>query len=277
MCGQGGSGRPFIVGGSARLAPAHEDAGWSAPLAPQVDGLCEADRLALAARWTELALGEHASIAANARFILELLSLGAPVDFVRAAHEAMADETVHAREAFALASAYAGRPVGPGPLDMSGVLAASSPRDIVRTAILEGCIGETVAAVEAAEALAFAEDESVRVALERAASDEIRHAELAWKFLRWLIESGDPVLQNEVITCLAASLRSELRPADSSVAAPARSNDALRRHGLLDQASRAQIRRRVLVEVVAPCARALMAHATVMERPAVERDVPVSV
>ena len=115
-------------------------------------------RAELATRWTEVALMEHASIAAFARFALEILSLGAPPELLVQTHAAMTDETVHARDAFALASAYAGRAVGPGALDVGAALSSRTPLDIVRTTILEGCIGETVAAVEAAEAREHATD-----------------------------------------------------------------------------------------------------------------------
>lgn len=261
MCGVGGFGRPFLVDGAFRLAPARECAGWSAEHRPEASALEPRDRAALAARWTELALGEHASIAANARFILELLSLGAPADLVRDANEAMRDEAVHAREAFALASAYAGHPVGPGALDVSGVLDASSSVDLVRRTILEGCIGETVAAVEAAEAYASAEDESVRAVLGRAASDEIRHAELAWRTIRWMLEFGDPGLLSDVAACVAESALAASRSASSSGPASIGSSEALRAHGILDPAVRGEIRRRVIVEVVEPCAQALLAQA----------------
>src|SRR5260221_3062311 len=171
---------------AARLSPAADRSDWSSELMPHVDELAAEVRAVLAARWTEVGLMEHASIAANARFALELLSLGAPPDLVRGAQEAMADETQHARDAFALASAYAGRPVGPGALDVSRALSSSEPVEVVRTAILEGCIGETVVAVEAAEALATAEDEAGRSALQRVVADETRHAELVSRFGQWM-------------------------------------------------------------------------------------------
>ena len=68
---------------------------------------------------------EHASIAAFARFSLELLAFGAPPDLVEQAQAAMADETRHAKLCFALAGAYAERPIGPGALDMTGVSVAA--------------------------------------------------------------------------------------------------------------------------------------------------------
>jgi hypothetical protein len=258
MCGQGGVGRPFIIDGSARLAPVADRSDWRAVLSPNLDRLTHRERAALAERWTEIGLMEHASIAANARFALELLSLGAPSDLVREAIAAADDETVHARDAFALASAYSGRAVGPGPLDVSRALATTSPADIVRTAIIEGCIGETVAAVETAEALACAEDESVRTALVRAAADEIRHAELVWRFVRWAVEPGNPRLRKHIAQCFAEATKAEQCSASAKPVSSA-STERLEAHGLLASETRLEIRRRVIREIVEPSARRLLA------------------
>jgi hypothetical protein len=65
---------------------------------------------------------EHASVAAFARFVLELLSAGAPLELVEGAGDAMRDELRHTQICFGLASAYAGAPIGPGPLDTTGAL-----------------------------------------------------------------------------------------------------------------------------------------------------------
>lgn len=103
-------GRPFLVSGVERRAKARQGLGWAEPGAPDCGGLAPEVRRALAAHWTEIALMEHASIAAFSRFVLELLSLGAPADLVRDAGRAMSDEIAHAEACFALASAYAGDP-----------------------------------------------------------------------------------------------------------------------------------------------------------------------
>jgi hypothetical protein len=206
---------------------------------------------------------EHASIAAFARFGLELLSLGAPPSLVAQSTAAMADEDGHARDAFALASAYSGAPVGPGELDVAAALERRTPFDIVRDAILEGCIGETVAAVEAAEALAHATDGAVRAALERVVVEETRHAELAFRFVQWVLESGTPELRAFAASELVGAATREIaaehgarRRISSSPSA------AVRGHGFLGERARREIRRRVLGSVVLPCARALVAKTT---------------
>ncbi len=133
---------------------------------------------------------EHASIAAFARFTLHLLAVGAPPDLVSLSQQAIGDETEHARLAFSLASAYAGEAVGPGALAIDGSLDGFDVIELVGTLLREGCIGETVAAIEARDALDGVRDAAVRGVLETIARDELRHAELAWRTLGWLVSSG---------------------------------------------------------------------------------------
>jgi rubrerythrin len=51
----------------------------------------------------------------------------------------------------------------------------------------EGCLGETVAALEAVAAAEAARDAAVKQVLTRIARDELAHAELAFDFLRWAL------------------------------------------------------------------------------------------
>ena len=250
-------GRPFLIDGAERLADAVARDDWRAGgVAPRLDGLTLEDREALAAHWTRAGRMEHASIAAFARFSLQLLQLGAPPALLRDTHAAMADETAHAELCFALASAYAGRGVGPGPLSLDGALAGSDPASVLVTAIREGCVGETVAAIEAAEAARHAVDPVVRGALERIAEDETRHAELAWRFVQWAID-GDPALR------AVAAAEIEAVAAEARAPAPAgpSDDDRLLAHGAVGEPLRRAIRRHALARVVGPCARALLASA----------------
>jgi hypothetical protein len=103
----------------------------------------------------------------------------------------MADETDHARMAFALASGYEGRTIGPAPLPIEGALGGVTERNVFATLLREGCIGETIAAIAATDELERTEDPAVRGVLERIAADETRHAALAWRVARWLLGRGD--------------------------------------------------------------------------------------
>src|SRR5262249_49507183 len=157
---------------------------------------------------------------------------------------------------FALASAYAGTPIGPGPLDLSEAFPASSLATAVHAAVLEGCIGETVAAVEAREAVAAATDPAVRAALSRVALEEQTHAARAFRFVKWALAQADPTLRGVLLQQIIALVDMEsratappaipvaMRPADRAVSM------RLAEHGVLASDARAEIRRRVVAEVV---------------------------
>lgn len=246
-------GRPFLVHGGERLADACGRGDWLADLEPEVDGIEPAVRAQLAERWTEIGLMEHASIAAFARFSLQLLAQGAPAALVEASQDAMRDETRHARLCFALASAYAGRRIGPGALPIDGALDDGDADTILRLVIREGCIGETVAAIEAAEAAAHAVDPVVRQVLTQIAADEQRHAELAWRYVAWTLKRD---------ARLAAVLRQEITRAGAEAPDVDATRETRLQHGIVSDAMRCALRGRALREVIAPCARALAASIT---------------
>ncbi|MEQ9322731.1 MAG: ferritin-like domain-containing protein, partial [Polyangiaceae bacterium] len=246
-------GRPFLVEGHERRAEPTPRGDWSRDVDPMVDELTVSERRALARHWTDVGLMEHASIAAFARFALQLLAQGAPADLVERTHEAMADETRHARAAFALASAYAGELIGPGPLPMEGALEDQDAATILRLVVREGCIGETVAAIEAAEAASHASDPVVRVILEGIAADEHRHAELAWKYVDWVLSEGDAAMTSILLTEI------EHASIEAGVPFTVREGDGgLLAHGAPGETRRRHIRRQALADVVSPCARELV-------------------
>jgi hypothetical protein len=268
LCAPGG--RPFLVGGEARVATAEAGPGargWTAGDAPSLADLTPAQRAALAEAWTTDALHEHASIASFSRFSLDLLAAGAPADLIELAHRAALDEVRHARLCFALASAYAGRDLGPGPLPLdgpvhdggdpqtpaTGVSVDGSLAALAASTFAEGCVGETVAAVVAAEQLARATDPAVRAALAEIAADEARHAELAWRTLSWAVQRGGPEVCTAVERSLAALLASDARRAGDD-AAPA----GLSPHGRLDATDKARAAASAMEEIVLPAARALL-------------------
>lgn len=199
-------GRPFLVENAARVAPVLARGDWADTrlAGPRLQHLSFEERAVLAAHWTKMGQLEHASIAAFARFSLQLLALGAPPDLVQDCTRALSDETVHARLCFQLASAYAGRAIGPGPLDVEHSLAAASLPEIVELVIAEGCVGETVAALEALEAASAAADPVVRAVYAQIARDEQRHAELAFRFVRWALERD----REGVTACVQRALSS---------------------------------------------------------------------
>ena len=212
-------------------------------------------RRRLAELWRQDALLEHASIASFSRFALQLLAVAAPPALVAGAHRAALDEIEHAKICFRLANQYRDSPVTPGPLPMSGdVLGSLALSDIAAATVTEGCIGETLGALEASAALERAEPENVRATLEIIARDESVHAELAWSFVRWALDRGDPEVRAKVLAAFSAG------SADRAKAEPPSDPDAhaLAIHGRLDARALHAVRRRAWLEVVRPAAEALL-------------------
>jgi hypothetical protein len=159
-----------------------------------VSGEDAESRMALCDRWVREAAFEHASIASFARVTLDLLAVGAPASLVAAAHRAALDEVEHARIAFSLASAFAGRPIGPGPLSLvAHEVKVVTLERVVRAAVSDGCIGEAAAALALREEAATTTNAAMRDLLERMAEDEDRHAELAYATVAWAL-AQDPGL-----------------------------------------------------------------------------------
>ena len=245
-------GRPFVLEGRPVQAPAAERSDWARGPVPALAGLSANQCARLAQFWTDNGLAEHSSVAGFARFALDLCAHGAPPDLVHRALVAAVEETAHARLCFALASAYADAPVGPGALKMNG--AAPVARTLVELAVhtaREGAIGETLSAYIAAEMLARATDPAVRHVLEQIVREEGRHAELAWATLKWAIAAGgEPV---------RAAVAAELATAGLTVPDDLDADAVLEGHGLV---SAARLRRCVdegVRTLVAPAAAALTA------------------
>ena len=268
-------GRPFIVGGEARVAGVQERADWMPSRAPSVmpeaasEPISGTHRTAavaettldpvlrerIATAWARDAAMEHASIASFARFTLELLALGAPADLVMGAQDATRDEIEHARACFSIASRHAGRNLGPGKLDVGGAAPATDLAAVVEAAIVEGCIGETLSALLAEARLARAEDADVRAALRRIANEEARHAELAWRFVGWAIANGGSDIRLVAARAFEASLARPPQAWDSGLRDVPR--ETLRAHGLLDEVAAREVAARAFSDVIAPCAAAL--------------------
>ena len=133
------------------------------------------------------------------------MAFGAPPELLAQTQRAARDEIVHARQAFALASAYAGISVGPGRLRPPGriVWTSDSLADVAEDSIRDGCIGETVAVLVAAERLRHATDPAVAAALRRVVIDESRHADLGWSIVEWACAVGGDAVRNRVRSALA--------------------------------------------------------------------------
>lgn len=258
-CNDAVCGRPFTVDGAARVAPLVADEAWSKGQGPgpEVAGLDAGERRLLGEHWALVGAMEHASVASFARFVLELLALGAPPELVMGAQQALADEVDHARRAYALASAYAGEALGPGPLAIDGALAAAGDRAaLARAVVREACLGETLAAIEAAAAAEAAGDPAVRRALAVIAGDEARHAGLGWQALAWLLEGLDAATRGAIEEEVALAIAALERGGAALAPASARAR-RLADHGLLAADAREAALQRGIREVLRPAGAAL--------------------
>ncbi|HEV8548966.1 MAG TPA: hypothetical protein VGQ57_08060 [Polyangiaceae bacterium] len=235
-------------------------ADWShgALVPARLEALTDPERAALATHFSEMGLVEHASIAAFARFSLELVALGASAALVQDAALAMLDEIRHAELAFALASAYAGRALGPGPLSGDGAVTNADLESVLRTVLLEGCIGEATAAAEAQALARTTEDETVRQALEGIAGDEARHAALAYRFVAWALARDPGRAARVVRSVLAAELdKSGVRHRAPNPDEAA--NTAALKLGIATDDFRQALRAEAIEQVAVPCLEALLA------------------
>ncbi len=234
----------------ARAAPLFRELGrQAAALEPEL-------RAALVEEWSLAARFEHASIASFNKFSLELLALGAPAELVAASNLAALQEVEHARASFALASAYAGRGIGPGPLAIVGLGHESIDlREAASAAVREGCVEETLAAAEAACAAERATVPAVRWVLERIAREEREHAALAFRFVRWACDVGGDGVRDSAREAYQAALGACRAEPETPPAANPRLD--LEPHGRLAPPTRAALRARALDELLEPACRDL--------------------
>jgi len=219
-------------------------------------------RARIAQEWLTAGQMEHASVASFARFSLQLMALAAPPDLLELSHQAGLDEIKHARMCFRVASAFLEQPVGPGPLAIDDELLGTG--ELVEVAVAtvhEGCIGETIGTLEAAEAQSQTYDPHLRAILETIQEDEGRHGELAWAFVGWALNRARPQ-QREVILGAFDTIQiipPEMPPIDPHQA-------LLRRYGCLTERCRYQVREAMLRDVLQPAVEALRERYVAEER-----------
>jgi hypothetical protein len=246
----GTDGRPFVVAGVARQARLHGRARTR-----ERSSLAADVRERLATHWAAVARAEHASVASFAQFGARLLALGAPSQLVRAALRAAGDEARHAELALARANEYGETLLEFGALDTSGASDRSeSFAATVLSCVREGCIGETLAALEFATLADACADASLAADLRMIADDEARHAALAWRFVQWAL-AREPSLAKQVAAVFESAVD---REATAACTMP-KSADVLRAHGCLPANERQQLERTGLRHLVQPCVDALWA------------------
>jgi len=187
-----GVGRPMLREGehiSAESRLTHRKDWQQHNIRVMIEGLSNTDKKIAGEFYLKNALMEHASVAAFHHFSLELMKFGAPAALLELAHEAIADEMRHAKQAFAIAADLLAETNEPDkmPLDIK---LSDSLVELAETVAREAAINETLAVIVAAEQLRYTKDPAIQRFLNDVIRDESRHAELAWQTLRWCIEEG---------------------------------------------------------------------------------------
>ncbi|WP_394848613.1 ferritin-like domain-containing protein [Pendulispora brunnea] len=190
-------GRSLRVRGRPVTADVHRSMEWAKGSRPNAAALDAATRDALTELWLHDAKGEHASVPAFSQVAWDLAALGAPPNLLARAHKSALDEIDHAQRCFALASEYAGHPLGPAAMADLNTGMRKRPRNreraliaVARETLLDGAFLESYSAELARAGLEDATDPAVREVLARIAQDESEHAELAWDILVFCIDAG---------------------------------------------------------------------------------------
>jgi hypothetical protein len=156
----------------------------------------------LGALFAEMHRLEAASVTAFELLGKELRAHGAPAALLRATARAAADEARHTAMAAALARRFGAEPVTP-------TLTRHAPRALVEVAIEnaeEGCINESFGALLATWQAETAADPRVRAVMAKVAIDETRHAELAWRVMRWIGQRLDADASAQIADRMRRSL-----------------------------------------------------------------------
>jgi len=187
-------GRPFTVDGTSRTARSkiseqpHIDGSnsWTMDLLPSLPKDNSSYNHEVGLYWLQQAEAEHASVASFARHTLQLMSLGAPSELLIASQAASIDEIKHAKMCYSLASIFINTDVSPESLDVEESLGDLDVKSIIKSVIREGCIEETLAAIEAHFRADHSEDLEIKQVLKEIAQDETKHAQLAWDTVAWI-------------------------------------------------------------------------------------------
>jgi len=227
-------GRVLRVRNRAQLPEPARGDGWAGEAVVLERPPAAHERRLLGELWLLTARMEQASVAAFSQLGLHLAALGAPACLLESTHRAALDEIRHACACFAIVRAMTGEPHSAGPIRALANTRTAGV-DMIRLAIgslVDGCLGEGVAADVAARGARSAEDPAIRRVLEMIASDEATHAELGWDVLAWCLAEGGPEVSRAVEVRIG-QVGCELAPQLPDL--PGLDAAALARHGIIDQ------------------------------------------
>jgi hypothetical protein len=131
-----------------------------------------------------------------------------------------------------------------------------APRDgglvaLACATFVEGCVGETIAALAALRASRGCEVAPIQSALAGIAEDETRHAELAWATLAFAVHRGGAEVA-DAVRRLAAELMTASTASTSGSTADPLPPELLAAHGRLSAAALVQARHDAWQEIIGP-------------------------
>ncbi len=144
--------------------------------------------------FTQVTYLEAASVYAFRRLERELRGFGAPEALLQGAAAAAVDEARHTRIMARLARRFGMSPKKPRLKRQQ----ARSLSTVVAENAVEGCVRETFGAAVAKWQAVHAADEQVRVAMRTIATDETRHAQLAFAVHGWAVGRLDAATVTQI-------------------------------------------------------------------------------
>lgn len=180
------AGRPLRSTGGFAALPALAMTG--SPHEPRDGALAQAARI-----WGKRAQTELASVPAFIELAAQLHAVHAPGALIQRSRAAARDELRHAVVAGQHCASLGQRHVELTPRAVRPRSVLAGKAGLVRLAVeswVDGCVGEGVAAACAREESRRAVASELREAQSMIASDEQRHADLAWDVLAWALEAG---------------------------------------------------------------------------------------
>ena len=209
-------------------------------------------------QWLISAEAEHASVASFAKHTLQLMSIGAPSELIEASQQASIDEIRHAKICYGIANVFLGCDFGPGFLNVEGSLGKMDLKKIIKSIIQEGCIEETISAVEAHIGAYMAQEPSIKNALSQIAMDETRHAQFAWETIQWMVRRF-PDVQSFVTETFRTEVKDRTLALEKSSLLKEASNceesdinDAYRSNGIIVTSDRNVVRRVSIEDIIKP-------------------------
>ena len=258
-------GRPFTVDGKSRTTTSQtfhggctsDAASWKIE---QKTLLVENNTYnhEIGIEWIKHAEAEHASVASFARHTLQLMSIGAPSELLISSQQASIDEVKHAKMCYGFASVFLDSDVSPGALDVDRSLEHINIEDIIQSVIQDGCIEETLSAIEAHFTAYHAKDDAVKATLTQIASDETKHAQLAWDTIIWITKKYSeyqPLVKETFhaeLERLHSLLTDDKQLLYSDRCSDFRKDDYFQAYGILPHSNKNKLRQAGIRDVIEP-------------------------